>query len=284
MKSVTTLVADVYATLEGKEPSGSFSSLDLTEALTKVYAKIGTTKTRADKTLHFSELGDPCPRKLNYRVNHATLAEDIDGNTRLKFFYGDMLEQLVLSVAEAAGHTVEKKQERAILTLSDGWKVTGYIDAVVDGVLTDVKSTTKYGEEKFKNGLVDDPFGYKMQLGGYAVALDYEEAGFLTIQKELGHIGWYPIKVDKKMVEDNAEAAVEYVKRPIEQLPRLAPVPQSKTSKNMKLCTSCSYCSYKKVCWPEVRTFLYSNGPEYLVSVVDLPRVTELKEHDATIY
>jgi CRISPR/Cas system-associated exonuclease Cas4 (RecB family) len=284
VKSVTSLVADVYATLEGKEPSGSFSSLDLTDALKKVYSKIGTTKERAAKTLHFSELGDPCPRKLNYRVNHGALAEEIDGNTRLKFFYGDMLEQLVLSVAEAAGHTVEKKQERAILNLSDGWQITGYIDAVVDGVLTDVKSTTKYGEEKFKNGLVDDPFGYKMQLGGYAVALDYDEAGFLTIQKELGHIGWYPIKIDKKMVVDNAEAAVEYVKRPLDQLPRLAPVPQSKTSKNMKLSTSCSYCSYKKECWPEMRTFLYSSGPEFLVEVVDLPRVVELKKDDGCVY
>ena len=276
MKSMNTLVADVYATLEGKEPAGSFSSLDLTGALQAVYKKAGTTKGRSPKTLHFSELGDPCPRKLNYRVNHSELAEGIDGNTRLKFFYGDVLENLVLSLAEASGHVVEARQDRAVLDLEDGWKVTGYIDAVVDGVLVDVKSTTKYGEEKFKNGLIDDPFGYKMQLGGYAVALGHTTAGFLTIQKELGHLGWYPIEVDKAAVMQGARAAVSYVQRDVEELPRLDPVPQSKTSKNTKLCTSCSYCPFKKTCWTDLRTFLYSNGPEHLVHVDTLPKVTEL--------
>lgn len=276
MKTIDTLVADVYATLEGKEPAGSFSSLDLTGTLQNVFKKASTTKERSPKTLHFSELGDPCPRKLNYRVNSPQLAESIDGNTRLKFFYGDVLEAVVLNLAEAAGHTVHSRQQRAMLELDDGWKVTGYIDAVVDNVLVDVKSTTKYGEEKFKNGLQDDPFGYKMQLGGYAVALGHSTTGFLTIQKELGHLGWYPIEVDKKAVMDGAQAAVSYVQRSVEELPRLDPVPQSKTSKNTKLCTSCSYCPFKKQCWPNMRTFLYSNGPEFLIDVVDTPRVTEL--------
>ena len=276
MKSIDTLVADVYATLEGKGVASPFSSIDLTESLQNVYAKANTIKERPPKTLYFSEVGDPCPRKLHYRVNSPQLAEGIDGNTRLKFFYGDVLETLVLSLAEAAGHTVTDRQGRASLELSNGWKISGRIDAVVDGVLVDVKSTTKYGEEKFKNALADDPFGYKMQLGGYAIALGHSTMGFLTIQKELGHLGWYPISVNEKEIISGATKATENVSKDLKDLPRLSPVPQSKTSKNKKLCTSCSYCPYKKECWPEMRTFFYSNGPEFLVEVVDTPRVTEL--------
>jgi hypothetical protein len=276
VKNINTLVADIYATLEGKMPTGSFSPLNMTEALQNVYAKANTIKERPPKTLYFSELGDPCPRKLNYRVNSPELAESIDGNTRLKFFYGDVLESLVLSLAEASGHTVSDKQRRVELELDNSWKVKGRIDAVIDGALVDVKSTTKFGEEKFKNGLQDDPFGYKMQLGGYAVALELQQCGFLTIQKELGHVGYYPIEVSKQAVLDGAHAAVSYVERPLQELPRLDPVPQSKTSKNKKLCTTCSYCSYKKHCWPEMRTFLYSDGPAFLTEVVDVPRVAEL--------
>lgn len=276
MKNINTLVADIYATLEGKMPTGSFSPLNMTEALQNVYAKANTIKERPAKTIYFSELGDPCPRKLNYRVNSPELAESIDGNTRLKFFYGDVLESLVLSLAEASGHTVSDKQRRVELELDNSWKVKGRIDAVIDGTLVDVKSTTKFGEEKFKNGLQDDPFGYKMQLGGYAVALELQQCGFLTIQKELGHVGYYPIEVSKQAVLDGAHAAVSYVERPLQELPRLDPVPQSKTSKNKKLCTTCSYCSYKKHCWPEMRTFLYSDGPVFLTEVVDVPRVAEL--------
>jgi hypothetical protein len=188
-----------------------------------------------------------------------------------------MLEDFVLAVTEGAGHEVTSRQGRATLELDDGWKVTGKIDAVIDGVLVDVKSTTKYGEEKFKHGLVDDPFGYALQLGGYAVALGHTSAGFLTIQKELGHLGWYPITVDKNKVISGAQAAVKAVTSDITELPRLSPVPQSKTSKNMKLCTSCGYCPYKKQCWPEMRTFLYSNSVEHLVYVDTEPRVLELK-------
>jgi hypothetical protein len=276
MKKIDTLVADIYATLEGKLTSNTFSPLDLTESLKNVYAKANTIKERPAKTLYFSEVGDPCPRKLHYRINSPQLAEGIDGNTRLKFFYGDVLENLVLSLAEASGHSVSDQQGRATLELSSGWKISGRIDAVVDGVLVDVKSTTKYGEEKFKNGLKEDPFGYKMQLGGYAVALGYSNPGFLTIQKELGHLGWYPISVDEKSVLAGASQAVENVTKDLKDIPRLSPVPQSKTSKNTKLCTSCSYCPFKKECWPEMRTFLYSDGPVFLVEVVDTPRVTEL--------
>lgn len=273
---IDTLVADVYATLEGKAPSRGFSSLDLTASLKEAYVKSNTIKERPPKTLYFSEIGDPCPRKLHYRVNSQHLAEKHDGSTLIKFFYGNMLEDFVLATVEAAGHEVTNRQGRATLELENGWKVTGKIDAVIDGVLVDVKSTTKFGEEKFKRGLVDDPFGYSLQLGGYAAALGYTSAGFLTIQKELGHLGWYPITVDKKKVIAGAQAAVKAATSDLSELKRLDPVPQSKTSKNMKLCTSCSYCPYKKQCWPEMRTFLYSNGPEFLVKVVDVPRVNEV--------
>jgi MoaA/NifB/PqqE/SkfB family radical SAM enzyme len=57
---------------------------------------------------------------------------------------------------------------------------------------------------------------------------------------------------------------------------RLAPVPQSEGSKNTKLCFACTSCEYRKICWPEVRTFKYSYGKEYLVDVVKKPRVEEL--------
>jgi hypothetical protein len=275
--NINTLVGDIYTTLEGKAPYWGFSSLDLTSSLQEVYKKSNTIKERPPKTLYFSEIGDPCPRKLHYRFNSPQLAEKHDGNTLIKFFYGNMLEDFVLAVTEGAGHEVTSRQGRATLELDDGWKVTGKIDAVIDGVLVDVKSTTKYGEEKFKHGLVDDPFGYALQLGGYAVALGHTSAGFLTIQKELGHLGWYPITVDKNKVISGAQAAVKAVTSDITELPRLSPVPQSKTSKNMKLCTSCGYCPYKKQCWPEMRTFLYSNSVEHLVYVDTEPRVLELK-------
>ena len=48
------------------------------------------------------------------------------------------------------------------------------------------------------------------------------------------------------------------------------------TSPNTKLSMQCSYCEYKKMCWPKLRTFIYSYGPEYLVDVRKEPKVPEI--------
>ena len=274
MKSLTTLVDDMYGLV-----SGATAPATTNNGVTISYDKWFTERPteREKKVLYFSEVGDPCPRRLWYRYNQPEVATKPDGRALLKFFYGDMLEELVLNVAEDAGHSVTSKQERVIYEIGDGWVVRGRIDAVIDGVVVDVKSVTKYSEEKFKNDLQDDPFGYYQQLNGYAAPLNHDSAGFVTIQKELGHVNYYPIEVNKGLFRMQAEHAVETVSlESPDTINRLPAVAQSKTSKNKKLCTSCGYCNYKKQCWPEMRTFMYSSGPEFLVEVVDTPRVLEI--------
>jgi len=273
MKTIDTLVADMYSVVSGGIPNAT-SNTNVSVSYDKWFTPRGSE--RDEKVLYFSEVGTPCPRQLWYKYNAPEIATKPDGNLLLKFFYGDILEELVLNVAESAGHKVEAKQERVLYEVGGGWYVRGRIDAVIDGVVVDVKSVTKYSEEKFKGGLVDDPFGYYQQLNGYAAALNNDTAGFVTIQKELGHINYYPIQVDRGLFAQQADFAVETVTSNIAEIPRLEAVPQSKTSKNKKLCTACSYCSFKGECWPEMRTFLYSHGPEFLVDVVDVPRVMEV--------
>jgi len=38
----------------------------------------------------------------------------------------------------------------------------------------------------------------------------------------------------------------------------------------------CSYCAFKHECYPELRTFIYSNGPKFLVEVARAPTVMEV--------
>jgi len=276
VKTVDTLLDDIYKLVEGGT-SPSTANNHVHVSYDKWFNK--EERTREDKVLYFSEVGDPCPRRLWYKYNMPSVGEKPDGRSLLKFFYGDILEELVLNVAEDAGHSVTSKQERVTYEVGDGWVVRGRIDAIIDGVPVDVKSVTKYSEEKFKNNLVDDPFGYYQQLNGYATTLNADNAGFLTIQKELGHVNYYPIEVNKGLFKLQAEHAVETVSlESLNSIQRLEPVPASKTSKNKKLCTSCSYCNFKKECWPEMRTFLYASGPEFLVEVVDVPRVMEVTD------
>lgn len=274
MKTIDTFVSDVYSLA-----AGDISPVTSNNSISVSYDKWFTPRPdeREKNILFFSEVGDPCPRRLWYKYNSPAVAEKPDGKAIFKFFYGDILEELVLNTGESAGHTVEKRQDRVTYDVGNGWYVRGRIDAVIDGVVVDVKSVTKYSEEKFKNGLQDDPFGYYQQLNGYATALNANAAGFLTIQKELGTLNYYPIDVNPALFKMQAEHAVEVVGlSSVSELKRFDAVPASKTSKNKKLCTSCSYCNYKKQCWPEMRTFIYSSGPEFLVDVVDVPRVPEV--------
>lgn len=272
MATISTLVNDIYS-LASKEMDSVSGEHKVSISYDKWFEDRGPRKPN---TLHFSEIGTPCLRKLWYNVNMPSAAEDIGPSTRIKFLYGDMLEELVLSLAKAAGHTVERQQERVVWDVGHGWQVTGRIDAVIDGVMVDVKSTTKFGVNKFEGGLVDDPFGYYQQLNGYAVATSSRMAGFLTIQKELGHVAYFPIEVSKEKWIEKTEEAVLAVEGDVLSLPVIPPVPQSSTSKNMKLSTLCSYCQYKKECFPTLRTFIYSTGPVYLTTVVDAPKVMEV--------
>lgn len=234
-------------------------------------------KVRDEKTVYFSELGDSCPRRQWYKYHQPNIGESLRSETKIKFMYGDMLEALVLQLARDAGHDVSKEQEGVEhVDTTSGWRVRGRIDAVIDGHVVDVKSVTKYSEMKFHDGLKDDPFGYYGQLNGYASVLKSKDMGFLTIQKELGHIKYFQFIPDGEVFEHTMQRAVRNVNRdtPVEE--RIATVPQSSTSKNKKLSATCSYCAFKKHCFPSLRAFAYSNKVEFLTEVVDTPRVPEI--------
>jgi hypothetical protein len=204
------------------------------------------------------------------------LAEKHQGSTLLKFYYGHILEETALALAEAAGHKVEGRQKPALIELANGWKVKGSGDAIIDGVPVDVKSVTKSSETKFKEGLTNesDVFGYRLQLGGYATAWGEKKAAFFTIQKELGNLGLYPIDVDSAWVLDKMEEAASAVRGSLENLKRLDPVPEGKSG-NTKLCVNCSYCAFKDDCYPEAKKFIYAKGPIWLVEIKRAPKVEE---------
>ena len=231
--------------------------------------------------LSLSSIGTPCKRKLWYKINETNKAEPLQANALLKFFFGDMIEELVLAIVKAAGHEVKGEQDKLNVH-----GIKGHRDCVIDGMTIDVKSASPFAFKKFKDGNLreDDPFGYISQLSSYVYAgkddplVTNKTAGaFLVIDKVNGHIclDAYDFEEELKTKEEEMLAAKELVKGPIPE-DRIPPVPQSKTSPNTRLDTMCSYCEFRKVCWPEVRTVLYSSGPLHLVDVVNTPQVYEV--------
>jgi hypothetical protein len=274
MKSIDTLVDDIYELFSEREhvvdpERATRFGQAVAETIIRRLAEEGKKPT-----LRMSNLGTP-DRKLWYTVNHPELAEPLRPEAKIKFLFGDILEELLLFLAEEAGHTVSERQKEL-----DLFGVKGHKDATIDGVIVDCKSASTFSFNKFKSGLTpeDDSFGYLDQLNAYMSADDTSSGlgAFLAIDKTLGHI-----VLDKHRQKKQDYETI--IKRKREMLASGRPPPRCYSdivdgkSVNRKLDVVCSYCPFKSNCWPGLRTFLYSTGPRYLTRVERLPDVPEVK-------
>jgi len=293
-KTIDTLVDDIYSVVSKK---GGWS-----EVINEYFKeRVGETllsrltpeeEVREKGSLRMSNLGQPCERKLWYECNvDAKQKEELQPNTYLKFLYGDLLEDFILSLAVAAGHKVEGEQDEMYIQ-----GIKGHRDCVIDGILVDVKTASPYSYKKFKEHRLreEDPFGYIQQLSSYLYASqddplveDKTQAGFLAFDKVNGHLC-----LDMYDFTDELEGKEEFVKQRKEMVnggetPARGfedePVGYRRQGRflptgNRKLSINCSYCDWKNTCWPEARTFLYASGPVYLTYVKEgkEPKVPEV--------
>jgi CRISPR/Cas system-associated exonuclease Cas4 (RecB family) len=202
-----------------------------------------------------------------------------------KFIFGDLTESHVLGLVKASGHTLEGLQ-----TPVDVFGIRGHRDCVINGMLFDVKSCSSRAFDKFKYNKLreDDAFGYISQLSSYLygsrndpLVTEKNKAGFLAVDKQFGHIAVdiYDLTEDLERKEEEV-LRKQHVVNEVEPPERAyEPVPHNKSG-NMKLPTACSYCEYSRICWPEARKFLYSNGPVFLTKVEREPTGNVFEDKD----
>lgn len=279
-KQIDTIVEDIYSLLE--------QGTDLPDVSHKVSDDLqqlleSRIKPREDRQPHLrmSNIGRK-DRQLWYDINRPEQGEPLKGQTLMKFAFGDMTETLVLYLAKMAGHAVEQEQAEVEV---DGIK--GHIDAIIDGVLIDVKSASTFSFQKFQTGVLftpgNDPFGYVAQICGYMEATGCERGGFLAVDKTLGKICF--CEIPKEIVEAyKVRERIAHIKQVVSD-PHIPPrcytdVPDGKSG-NMKLDTGCSYCPHKFACWDNLKTYFYSGGPRYLTKIVREPKVQgEFNEYE----
>lgn len=276
-KDPVTLPEDIYSILE--DETDHVVSEDNVQWAGEVFKQLLRTRLakreekRGEDVLRFSSLGKK-DRQIWYAANMPEKAEKLTGKTKLKFLWGDLAEVLLLFLAKESGHEVTDEQ---VEVEQDG--VTGHIDAIIDGVLVDVKTASPYSYEKFKSGdyVFNDPFGYIKQIAGYAHKTKSERAGFLVANKV--DAGLTFAEVDKAYLEGNPPAPrIEHLRRILDSdVPPercYSDEPEGKSG-NRKLGIGCSYCAFKEECWPGLRKFWYSRGPVFLTKVVKEPKVDE---------
>ena len=282
-KNLDTLVEDVLDVLDSKS-SFEASVEETTELAVSIGFQVTNAlaehvKSRGEKVLYASEVGEPCLRKLWYKVHHPAKGEYLTRQTRLKFMYGDILEEVLLFLAQVSGHEVSKQQASVVYEFEDGWQIRGRIDAVIDGEIVDVKTASPYGYTKMvEQGLTkeNDAFGYSGQIGFYDLNKDQlgvtgTSPRFLVMDKQNGKVGLAAPAPELPMTVAKMEEIKDAVKDPIIVPDRGFP-DKSTTNGNSKLGINCSYCAFKFDCWPGLRVFNYARGPEFLTQVKKAPR------------
>jgi CRISPR/Cas system-associated exonuclease Cas4 (RecB family) len=277
LKDVSTLQKDLYNVLETGEgytdEIAQWVAADIAKSLKR---QLSPRVTKGKGTLRLSNLGTPCSRKLWYHVHSKHEPEPLPASTLNKFIFGDLTESHVLGLVKASGHDLSGLQDPV-----DVFGIRGHRDCVIDGMLFDVKSASSRAFEKFKHHRLreDDPFGYISQLSSYLYgSLDdplvthKTKAGFLAVDKQFGHIAVDIYDLSEEIEGKYEEVLkVQHAVNEVEPPPRaFEPVPHNKSG-NTKLGTQCSYCDFKKYCYPNARKFLYSNGPVWMVDVVKEP-------------
>lgn len=281
MSSIYSLIPDIKHFIETNEDWYEQVS-DLNKQQEK--NRVRSTGHEPRRGLRLSGLGDRCPRALWYSIHHPELAERTAATDKFKFSYGHIIEQMALSLCRLAGHSVEGEQDELVV---DG--ICGHRDAVVDGCILDVKSCSGAKFDQYRKGFLveaTDAFGYLYQLDGYVVGsaadplVSVKDRGYLLfVDKEHGGMVLHEHYARPVLLRSRIEAfkAIIGNSSPPPCGCGLKPVG---SSGNIGLDTRANYNPYKHLCFPELRTFQYKDGPDvkliHLVKVVREPDVPEI--------
>ena len=281
-KSITTLIEDILHLIDTGEKEVNEDNLnDFLATMKEEVVRFLEPYEGERKRLRLSAVGRE-NRKLWFEINDPVQRKE-PPQQRMRFFYGHILEAMLLFLAKEAGHDVKDQQKEVKL---EG--ITGHIDAVIDGVLVDVKSASDYGFKKFKEGdlINTDPFGYIGQISSYMEAMNLDEGAFFAINKNNGEI---TLMMIDELTTINASKRVKELKKIVasKEMPELCheDVPMG-ASGNKVLHNGCVFCNYKDICWKDsndgkgLRVFHYSYGYKYFTKVVKEPNVDEVLNYN----
>ena len=195
---------------------------------------------------------------------------------KIKMLYGDMTEVIAVALLLAAGIEIVDLNKRVLLNTEAG-DISGELDLIIrDGnsySLWDIKSASKFAfEKKFESyqALKDnDDFVYLEQLYGYTKAErtetpDIKAGGWIAINKESGEMKVVPADPDDEdqyttkinnTITKYLEADETNFERCFEDDPETF---YRKLTGNRKLHKTCTYCSFRYTCWPNL---VYAKNP-----------------------
>ena len=258
-KQIDSLIEDIHNSVTGP---GFEPVVDLTDKYSRHVNDLLAPKLLREgkpKALHASKLGKNCLRQMWYAQWTPQESEPLLAHTLIKFTYGDLVEEFALDLVRGAGHKVEYEQQRVDFPTYHGFTVSGRLDAVIDGVVVDVKSCSPYSYKDWANQPLtadNDSFGYRWQLHTYGKAAmngqikaNTDRGYLLLMDKQNGHIGLSWVDYDWKAFDFRLKIITTAINDPTILPPRNFDAVEKDKLGNRKLCTECGYCDFKRTCW-----------------------------------
>ena len=227
------------------------------EVADAVLRQFGSGKSRDEFTLRMSNIGRPTCQ-LWFQKNHPEKALPKPSTFVMNMMIGDIVEAVFKGLLKAANVEFEDT-DKVSLEVGDtnGTRVSGSYDLVLDGAVDDVKSASPWSyQNKFDSfGTLakGDGFGYVGQLAGYAKASGKRVGGWWVVNKGNGDFKYVPadgLDLDKEL--DKIKSTVETVNN--NEFKRcFSPVPElfrGKPTGNKVLNDNCRFCDFRYECWP----------------------------------
>ena len=227
------------------------------EVADAVLRQFGSGKSRDEFTLRMSNIGRPTCQ-LWFQKNHPDKALPKPSTFVMNMMIGDIVEAVFKGLLKAANVEFEDT-DKVSLEVGDtnGTRVSGSYDLVIDGAVDDVKSASPWSyQNKFDSfGTLakGDGFGYVGQLAGYAKASGKRVGGWWVVNKGNGDFKYVPadgLDLDKEL--DKIKSTVETVNN--NEFKRcFSPVPEffrGKPTGNKVLNDNCRFCDFRYECWP----------------------------------
>ena len=228
------------------------------------------SRGRGSYSLRMSGLGRPLCQQWHDKNGSD---KEIAYNSIMRFLFGDIIEAIAMVILKSSEVNVESEQEKVSLDLKS-CKLDGTLDVVIDGKVWDIKSASPYAFSKKFGGEFggynkvkeDDAFGYLMQGYLYSKAKNMDFGGWIVIDKASGE--WAVCEAPDYQEEDS-DGELEKAEKNAKTMTANKPLKKEFADReetfrvqygkrkgeiiatgNRLMHTICSYCDYKKQCWP----------------------------------
>ena len=226
---------------------------DVAEALQRQF---GGGK-KGDFRFRMSNVGRPACQ-LWYEKNKPEVALPKPTTFVMNMMLGDIVEAVFKGLLKEAGVKYEDT-EKVSLDIGDT-SINGSYDIVIRDAVDDIKSASDWSFrnkfQSYESLASGDSFGYVGQLAGYAAASGKKAGGWWVVNKANGDFKYVPadgLDVDTELVkiEENIDKALsDDLERCFEPEKETF---NGKETGNLVLNKGCTFCSYRKACWPDMK-------------------------------